>query len=38
MSAFTGGGGRQLFPINAPPKLSINVFFWADQERLVGRR
>ena len=37
MSAFTLSGGRQLFPINTPPKLPINVFFCAEQERLVGR-
>ena len=36
MTAYTGGGGRQVFPISAPPPLSINIFYCSAQEELVG--
>ena len=36
MTAYAGGGGQQVFPISAPPDLSINIFYCSSQEELVG--
>lgn len=36
MTTCAGGGGQQVFPISAPPDLSINFFYCSSQEELVG--